>query len=372
MLSFFVQVRKVFSRIVVHFRMQTNTFLLYGANGYTGQLIARMALGYGLQPILAGRNEAALKSLSESLHLPYKVIDLSDTEGLQAALREVPVVLHSAGPFQHTSKKMIKACLATGTHYLDITGEISVFEQAKQFDYAAKEKGIMIMPGVGFDVVPTDCTALYLKQQLPDATHLKLAFAMMGGQLSHGTATTMAENLGEGGVVRENGKIIKKPLGHKGFIVDFGIKKLFVMCIPWGDVSTAYTTTGIPNIETYTGTAPKTYKLLKWQWLFNWFLRTSFARNNAKKKIRNKPAGPSDEMRAKAVSLVWGEATNDAGTKVAARLECPEGYTLTALSSLIITKKVLEGNFTTGYQTPAGCYGADLVLEIPGVIREAL
>ncbi len=358
--------------IVVHFGMQTNTFLLYGANGYTGQLIARMALGYGLQPILAGRNEAALQSMSETLHLPYKVIDLSDTQTLQAALREVPVVLHCAGPFQYTSKKMIQACLATGTHYLDITGEISVFEKAKQCDYAAKEKGIMIMPGVGFDVVPTDCTALYLKQQLPDTTYLQLAFAMIGGQLSHGTATTMAENLGEGGIVREKGKLIKKPLGHKGFFVDFGMKKLFVMCIPWGDVSTAYTTTGIPNIETYTGVSPKTFQILKWQWLFNWFLRTSFARNHAKKKLKQKPAGPSDEIRAKAVSLVWGEATNALGMKAAVRLQCPEGYTLTALSSLLITKKVLEGNFTTGYQTPAGAYGADLILEIPGVTREVL
>lgn len=356
--------------IVVHFSMQTNTFLLYGANGYTGRLIAGMAAGYGLQPILAGRNEEALRAMADSLHLPYKVIDLSDTESLQAALREVPVVLHAAGPFHHTAKKMIEACLATQTHYLDITGEITVFEQAKRYDAKAKEKGIMIMPGVGFDVVPTDCTALYLKEKLPDATHLKLAFAMLGGQLSHGTATTMAENLGEGGVVRENGQISKKPLGHKGFWVDFGVKKLFVMCIPWGDVSTAYTTTGIPNIETYTGTSPKTYKLLKWQWLYNWFLRTSLARNNAKKKIEHKPAGPSDEMRAKAMSLVWGEATNATGKKVSARLKCPEGYTLTAISSLLITQKVLNGNFKTGYQTPAGTYGANLVMEIPGVTRE--
>ncbi|MDP1811429.1 MAG: saccharopine dehydrogenase NADP-binding domain-containing protein [Sediminibacterium sp.] len=352
--------------------MQRNKFLLYGANGYTGRLIARRASGYGLQPILAGRNETALQTLAASLHLTYQVIDLANREQLRAALKEVPLVLHAAGPFQHTSLSMIEACLATGTHYLDITGEIFVFEQAKRFDAAAQEKNIMIMPGVGFDVVPTDCMALYLKEQLPDATHLKLAFAMVGGQLSHGTATTMAENMGERGVVRENGKMIRKPLGHKGFWVDFGIRKLFVMCIPWGDISTAYTTTGIPNIETYTRSSPKTFSLLKWQGLFNWFLRSSFARGWARKKIKQKPAGPSDEMRAKAMSLVWGEASNAEGKKVAARLICPEGYTLTALSSLIIVKKVLEGNFKAGYQTPAGAYGADLVMEINGVTREPL
>jgi short subunit dehydrogenase-like uncharacterized protein len=267
---------------------------------------------------------------------------------------------------------MIEACLATQTHYLDITGEIAVFEQAKLYDSKAKEAGIMIMPGVGFDVVPTDCTALYLKNQLPDATHLQLAFAMIGGKLSHGTATTMAENLGEAGAVRQNGKIIRKPMGHKGFWVDFGLKKIFVMSIPWGDISTAYTTTGIPNIETYSGISPKTFSILKWQGLYNWLLRTSFVRNYTKKKINQKPAGPSDEMRAKAQSLVWGEAKNEEGKKVSVRLQCPEGYTLTVQSSLLITKKVLQGNYKPGYQTPAGAYGADLIMEIPGVKRESL
>ncbi len=331
-----------------------------------------MAAEYGLEPILAGRNEAALIAMASSLNLSYKIIDLSDAALLDAALEEVSVVLHAAGPFQFTAKKMMEACLRTKTHYLDITGEITVFETGKRYDAKAKEAGIMIMPGVGFDVVPTDCTALYLKNKLPDATHLKLAFAMLGGKLSHGTATTMAENMGEGGVVREEGNIVRKPLGHKGFWVDFGIKKMFVMCIPWGDISTAYTTTGIPNIETYTGTALKTFKLLKWQFLYNWILRTSFVRNRAKQQIKQKPAGPSDEMRAKATSLVWGEVVNAAGETKSVRMQCPEGYTLTAISSLIITRKVLEGNWQPGYQTPAGAYGADLVMEIPGVTREEI
>lgn len=356
----------------VHSGMQNNRFLLYGANGYTGQLIARMAADYGLSPILAGRNETSLQSLAATLQLPYKVIDLSDTKRLQEALQDVEVVLHAAGPFQFTSRAMIESCLATKTHYLDITGEISVFEKAKTYDAKGREAGIMIMPGTGFDVVPTDCTALFLKDHLPDATHLQLAFAMIGGKLSHGTAATMAENLGQGGCVRENGKIVAKPMGHKGFWLDFGIKKLFVMCIPWGDISTAYTTTGIPNIETYTGTSPKTFSMLKWQWAYNWILRTDLVRNYAKKKLKQKPAGPTDEMRAKAVSLVWGEARNAAGQKVGVRMQGPEGYTLTALTSLLITQKVLQGNFKTGYQTPAGAYGADLILEIPGVTRQVL
>jgi short subunit dehydrogenase-like uncharacterized protein len=261
---------------------------------------------------------------------------------------------------------MIDACLQTGTHYIDINGDIAVFEMLKKYDAAAKEKNIMVMPGVGFDVVPTDCIALQLKNKMPDATHLKLAFASIGGGLSHGTAITMAGKIGEGSAARENGKIVRKPLGQKGIWVNFGAKKLFVMTIPWGDISTAYTTTGIPNIETYTGMTPKIYRALKLQGAFNWLLRTNFVRNIIKKKIKAKPAGPSDEERQKSSSLVWGQASNAAGKTIIACISCFDGYTLTAHSSLHITKKILEGNYKPGYQTPAGCYGENLIMEVPG------
>ena len=341
-------------------------FLLYGANGYTGVLIAKLAATYNLQPILAGRTEANIKPLADELQLSYHIVDLADAEQLKKILSEVKLVLHCAGPFSATAKQMIDACLETSVHYIDINGDISVFEMLKKYDTAAKEKNIMVMPGVGFDVVPTDCISLQLKNKMPDATHLKLAFASVGGGLSHGTATTMAGKIGEGGAVRENGKITRKPLGQKGMWVDFIEKKLFVMSIPWGDISTAHFTTGIPNIETYTGIAPKVYRILKLQWAFNWLLRTNFIRNIIKKKINAKPAGPSDEQRQNSKSFVWGEVCNAAGDTMQAGISCLDGYTLTAHSSLLITKKILEGNFKTGYQTPAAVYGEELIMELPG------
>jgi short subunit dehydrogenase-like uncharacterized protein len=350
--------------------MQSNTFLLYGANGYTGELIARYAQQYNLQPVLAGRRKELIEPLASKLHLPYKIFDLDDSAALLDALKDVKVVLHAAGPFQFTAKQMINACLQTGTHYLDINGDIAIFEMIKQYDAAAKKAGIMLLPGAGFDVVPTDCIALQLKKLLPDAITLQLAFATLGGGLSHGTATTMANKLGEGGAVRKDGKIIRTPLGQKSMEIDFGIKKLFVMSIPWGDISTAHFTTGIPNIETYTGIAKKTYNILKLQTLFNWLLRTSVIRNFIKKKINQKPAGPNDEQRSKATSLVWGQVINAAGKTATVRLSGPEGYTLTTHSALTIIQKVLSGNFITGYQTPANAYGENLVMEITGVQRE--
>lgn len=344
----------------------SNRFLLYGANGYTGKLIAKLAASYGLQPILAGRTEAYIKPLADELKLPYHIIDLGDKPALVKALQEVKLVLHAAGPYVYTAKQMIEACLETGVHYIDLNGDIRVFELLKKYDNAAKEKNIMVLPGAGFDVVPTDCIALHLKNKMPDATHLKLAFASSGGGISHGTAISMTERFGEKSYVREDGRFVRKPLGQKGMWVNFGEQKRFVMSIPWGDVSTAYVTTGIPNIEAYTGISRNIYRLLKFQWSFNWLLRTEFFRNIMRKKIKARPAGPSDEQRKNSYSMVWGEVSNATGNKLSACIRCYDGYTLTAHSSLLIAKKILEGNFKTGYQTPAGCYGEGLVMEIPG------
>ncbi len=347
--------------------MKDNTFLLYGANGYTGELIARHAASYGLTPILAGRRANALEPLAIKLGFPFKKILLEDERSLKEALQQVKLVIHAAGPFQFTAKQMVDACLQTGTHYIDINGDLSVFEMLKGYDNVAKQAGIMILPGAGFDVVPTDCLALALKKKLPDASSLKLAFATLGGSISHGTATSMVHKLGEGGAVRKDGRIIKVPLGEKGMWIDFGKKRLFVMTIPWGDVSTAFFTTGIPDIEAYTAISKNIFHMLKLQGLFNPLLRSELFRNFLLRRINKRPAGATDEQRAKAISLVWGQVMNAQGITASGRLEGPEGYTITFHGCLLIAKKILEGIFKKGYQTPASAYGEDLIKEIPGV-----
>lgn len=347
--------------------MQTNTFLLYGANGYTGYVTARMAKAYGLTPILAGRKEAEISKIAQELNLEYLVFDLSDTEKLKAALNKVAVVLHDAGPFKYTAKPMLEACLATKTHYVDITGEIEVFEMVRTYDVAAKQAGIMLLPGAGFDVVPTDCLAKLLQEKLPDATHLQLAFDTVGDGLSHGTTFTMIENMGNGGLVRKDGKLIKKPLGHKTKTIDFGVKKSFTMTIPWGDVALAYYSTGIPNIEVYTGIKRSVYYLLKFQFLYNWLLRLAFVKKWLKKQVQKQPKGPSEQRLQTGKSFVWGEVRNAKGESVQQVLALPSTKKLTAISSLAIVKQILEGNFKPGFQTPSLAYGGNLIFTLEGV-----
>lgn len=346
-------------------------FILYGAYGYTGELITRYAKDYNLKPLLAGRSEEKLRALAQRTGYEYEAVDLDDDAGLQRVLRKAKVVLHAAGPFIHTAEPMQRACLATGTHYLDITGEIPVFERTQRMGKLAKRKEIMLMSGTGFDVVPTDCLAAYLKEQLPDANQLRLAFAALGGGLSQGTAKTMAENLGSPGAIRRDGKIVTVPVGYQTMTIPFQAdKSRFAMTIPWGDVSTAYYTTGIPNIEVYMSIPPKAYKWVKMQRYVAPLLRTSLVRNLAKSRIESGPAGPSDEQRKNSRSMVWGQVINPAGKIHAARLETIEGYTLTAIMSLMITQKVLDGDWDAGAHTPAGLYGADLIMEVESTSRE--
>lgn len=347
-----------------------NQFLLYGATGYTARLIIDRAAAFGLVPVLAGRSAEKLRSLAEKYSLTYRVAGLDDTAVLDKMLVDMPVVLHCAGPFSQTAAPMQRACLRTGTHYLDITGEVAVFEQGKTYDADAKTRNLMLMSGVGFDVVPTDCLARYLHDQLPDATHLQLAFMNDGGGLSHGTAQTALEGLGNGGLVRQNGQLIPVPNAYKTLTVDFGTgQPVPCMSIPWGDLATAYHTTGIPNIETFIGSSARQITLAKWGNSLSGLLALKRVQSFLRSQVTRRITGPDEATRQRARTHIWGRVWNERGQTHEARLHGPEGYTLTAEAALIITKKVLQGHWKAGFQTPAGLYGADLVLEIPGATR---
>lgn len=348
-------------------------FLLYGAYGYTGRLIIEKALANGLRPLLAGRDDQKLAELAAHHQLDYLAFSLDERDRLEEALNRVPLVLHAAGPFIHTARPMLEACLATGTHYLDITGEIAVFELAHRHGSSAEQKNIMLMPGVGFDVVPTDCLARFLFEQLPSATHLQLAFAMAGGGMSRGTALTAVEQLGKPSAIREAGQIRQVPLAHRTMTVPLASdRQRLVMSIPWGDVSTAYYTTGIPNIETYTQVHPKSLPLIKLSRYLGWLLRQEWVRNLIRQRIKAGAAGPDTQARQRAASLVWGKVWDEQGRQCTARLRTLEGYELTATTSTAAVQRVLAGDWRAGFQTPAGQYGADFILEVAETERELL
>jgi short subunit dehydrogenase-like uncharacterized protein len=223
------------------------------------------------------------------------------------------------------------------------------------------------MPGVGFDVVQSDCLDINLKNRLPSATHLTLGWYGVG-RMSHGTQATMTMNVGRGGAIRKDGKITPVPAAWKTRELDFGDVRKVGVTIPWGDVATAFYSTEIPNIEVFTVVPDSAIRLMKISRYLGWLLATKPVQKRLQANIP--PGGPSDEERAKGKTLLWGEARDNDGNRVESRLQTSEGYTLTAIAASNIAQKIVAGNFAPGYQTPAKAYGPDLVLEIEGVSRQ--
>lgn len=345
-------------------------FIVYGANGYTGELVAREAKARGLRPVLAGRNADAIGALARELSFEHRVFALDDPGALDAAIRGAALVLNCAGPFSRTAGPLAAACIAAGAHYLDVTGEIEVFERIAARDEAAREAGVMLLPGVGFDVVPSDCLAAHLKRRLPVASHLTLAFISRGG-VSRGTATTAAENIHRGGAIRKDGVLMPVPPAWKTREVDFGDGYVrTAVTIPWGDVATAWRSTRIPNIEVYMAAPASTVRAMRITRYARPMLEVPAVRSVIRRLARRGAAGPDAEARARGWSRLWGEATAPDGGRVVSRLRGPEGYSLTVQAALLCAQRVLDGNARPGYQTPASAYGPDLVLEIPEVTRE--
>lgn len=337
-----------------------NEMIIYGANGYTGQLIVGRAVGQGHRPLIAGRNAAELEALATRFDLPFKTCELNDEKALDDLLQGAKVLIHAAGPFIHTAKPMVEACLRNAVHYTDITGEIEVFRQAHGFDAAAKAKGVMLMPGVGFDVVPSDCLASHLHTRMPDATDLVLAFSS-SGRSSRGTSLTVVEGLGKGGTIREHGKLKAVPDAYHVQNFNFGGRNLSAATIPWGDVFTAYISTGIPNIRVYMSMPPKMIRALRIGRWFRWITSSDWFKERLRRKIKAGKAGPSDAARAKGFVDLVGTASNAGGERHTATIRTPDGYTLTAMSAVHIANEVLKGNFEPGFQTPSLVYGAELI-----------
>lgn len=344
-------------------------WMIYGANGYTGELIAREAARRGLRPVLAGRRRESVEALARSLGLEARAFGLDDATALAGQIRgkdqALGLVLNCAGPFSATAAPMMEACLRAHAHYLDITGEIAVFEQAHSLDARAREAGVVLCPGVGFDVIPTDCVAAALKEALPDATHLALGFDSRSG-FSPGTAKTSVEGLAQGGKVRRDGKIVSVPLAYAVRRIDFGDGEKDAMTIPWGDVSTAYHTTGIANIQVFVPGSPR---MIAGARRANWvrpLLGLPWVQALIKARIARTVKGPSEEQRAQMPTFVWGEATNARGQKKTARIRTANGYSLTITGSLAVVEHLMTARPAGGAYTPARLVGADLVTRLPG------
>lgn len=344
--------------------------LIYGVTGYTGRLVVERAALLGMRPRLAGRDGVATRAIAQAHGLEACAFDLADRAALEGALEQVDVVLHLAGPFSATSKPMADACIATGTHYLDITGEIEVFEALAARDGEAKAAGVMLLPGCGFDVVPTDCLALHMKERMPEARALDLVVTGLG-RTSRGTAKTAVESLAHGRRARRGGRIVDlaEPV-EKAFPFPGGSKA--GISVSWGDVSTAFHSTGIPDITVFFEAVGPIRQMARMNPLLRRLLATRTGQAYLKRKIDKRPPGPTPEQRARSFSEILGVARDRAGRELRSLLRTPEGYTLTAMTTLEILRRLDDGAARPGFQTPSLLFGAGFISGFDGCRLEDL
>jgi short subunit dehydrogenase-like uncharacterized protein len=340
--------------------------LIYGATGFTGRQIVREARARGLAPLLAGRSKEKLSALSRNHGLEYRVAALDDSTPADF-LAGVHVVLNAAGPFRRTAPALAAACLARGVHYLDISGEIASIEALARLDSTAQKSGCMLLPGAGFDVVPSDCLLAHVAAALPGADRLSLGLSGLNA-VSRGSAASVFDQAAQLVTVRRDGTLVQVPPGQLVSEFDFGSGRRAATAINWGDVASAYYSTGIQNIAVYYERNPLVDAGLEMFRQGRWLLDTPIAGYWQQAVMRLIPEGPSPDYQTRTRATIVARAGNSTGQWLEARLQTPEVYAFTATTSVEIADRVLDGKAKAGFQTPSLLLGSEYMLTLPGVV----
>jgi short subunit dehydrogenase-like uncharacterized protein len=350
--------------------MTRDALVVYGAYGFTGRLILDALRERGVDFVVAGRNGAQVEDVAAAFGARFRVFDLSDVAVVDRELSRVGVLLNAAGPFVTTAAPLVASCLRSAVHYLDVSGEVEPLAHVAGLGDAARSRRVMLLPGIGFDVVPSDCLAVHLARRLPRAERLVLGISGLNN-VSRGSARTFAAYAGTPIYVRRAGAL--EPLLFRTQLrwLDFGGGVRATLAVTWGDLVTAFHSTGIADIEVYFEATPeRTVGIVANQYL-GWMLRGPWARASLEALADRGRVGPSrEELRAGRV-IVTGEVSRGA-RRVAARIETPEAYAFTAVSAAAVAERVMAGAVVPGFQTPGMLLGPDFVLSLAGVVRRDL
>ncbi|MFC6718145.1 saccharopine dehydrogenase family protein [Natrialbaceae archaeon GCM10025810] len=350
-----------------------DTLLIYGSYGYTGTLVVREAVARGGSPVVAGRNGRRVAEQADRLGVEGRTFDL-ESPVLAERVGEFDAVLNCAGPFVNTADPLVEACLETGTDYLDLTGEFQVFERLRLLADRARDEGVTLLPGVGFDVVPSDCLAAALARTLPSANELTLGIRG-APSVSRGTARTLLSILETGGAIRRNGRLIRVPIGHRSREIDFGDGPQRAVTVPWGDIVTAAHSTDVDTVEVYAAIPDSVpgwaTRALSTAGSVGRFVGRGPVKSAVNRLVDARREGPDGTELATGSAAVWGEVS-DGDRTVSGLMRTPNPYALTAESAVSAGERVLEGDAPAGFQTPATALGVDFALELSGTERELL
>jgi short subunit dehydrogenase-like uncharacterized protein len=344
--------------------------MVYGCNGYTAGLLLPRLASLDLDVIVAGRCSEAVARIGGEFGWEHRVFHLTDASRVDDALGDVDVMLNAAGPFAETAPPLIDACLRRRVDYLDLSGELEPLAYALTCDAFGRSQGVMLLPAVGFDVVPSDCLAVYLSERLPSGNALTLSISA-SNLLSRGSAVTFAANAGAWVQVRRAGVLEPMRFRTQTRFVDFGQGERPTIAVSWGDLVTAFHSTGISNIEVYFEATAFRWLAVTTNQLFGWALRAPATKSWFDAMARAIPGGPPEAARAREQSVIVGELS-DGERRSRVRLITPEAYTFTAEIAAQVVLQVASGNRRSGFHTPGRLFGPDFVLGVPGVTREVL
>jgi len=350
-------------------------WLIYGATGTTGRLVVESALAHGQRPIVAGRDPIAVHELAEQHGLEAAVVSLDDRPGLEAALRRSSRVLHTAGPFSRTAASMLDACLATGTPYLDMSGEVDSVAATLAHDEAARRRGIPLIAGAGFGVTAGDCIAAHVARRYPRATRLQIAIDLRyASRRSAGATVSTLDVLGGGGAWIESGRLVRGPLAHDRFRATLAERPQTFASAPMAEALAAFQTTGIANVVAGIPVPRLAAPVMRW---LSPILRAVVRRPALRRFVANRrraPDGangkPSAPEQARVRSRVWAHAADDQGGATSV-LEMGDGYTFAA-EAMVRAAQTVDEKRLAGAFTPAAAFGPDFVLGIEGVSRRDL
>jgi saccharopine dehydrogenase (NAD+, L-lysine-forming) len=176
----------------------------------------------------------------------------------------------------------------------------------------------------------------------------------------------MLEGLPHGGAIRKSGRIIQVPAAWKTKMVPFADRPRLAVSIPWGDIATAYHSTGIPNIVTYMAAPPRLVNFMRLAGRIGWLLGAAPVQRMLARIVDSRVKGPDAVQRERTRTQLWGRVTSPDGRSAEATLETPEGYQLTMLAGVEIAARILDGRVEPGAVTPSMAFGAGFVTEIEG------
>ena len=343
--------------------------LIYGAYGFVGKEISRLAKEKGLNPVLAGRNKKKIQDLASALKLDYLVFSLSEVDKVEKHISDFDIIMNCAGPYIETFKPIVKVCIKNNTHYLDLSGEIPVYEAIYNMARdSSMQSRAMLISGIGFDVAPTDCLALHLKENFESGSKLTIAFKSDGpAGLPPGTIKTMVSLIPYGNWIRKEGSMIRPNKGIETKLIQFTSEPVKSLRITWGDLFTAYHSTGIPNIEVYASFPKMTIMQLKFIDAFRSILSRPRILNFLSRTLKG---GSTEEQRKKTKMYIYAELSNAQGERVICRMNGPEGgFVWTSRLAVEALLLINSGVYKSGYQTPASAFGSDFGVKIEGVSR---